>query len=443
MQLHEELQNVLTNLGIAKLNEMQEDAFLTIQKEAEVLLLAPTGSGKTLAFLLPIYTQLKASEKNIQCLILTPSRELAIQIEQVWRKMATGFKVNACYGGHDIAVEIQSLSVPPALLIGTPGRIADHIDRQTFELSNINTLILDEFDKSLALGFHEQMAYICEALPKITQKILVSATGKIKIPDFTGIMRPQILDFTRDNIEESRITLYSVISEAKDKIDSLFHLLCDLGASSSIIFCNHRDATERVSKLLWEKGIENAFFHGGMEQIDREKTLIQFRNGSTHFLVASDLAARGLDINAVKNIIHYHLPFKNEDFVHRNGRTARMNAEGNAYILLHQEEVLPAYLTEMPQEWALQESFQIPKMSEWTTLYISGGKKDKLNKGDILGFLIKTAGLTNEDIGLIEQMDFMSFVAVKKKKLKHILPIIQAEKIKGRKYKIREATLNS
>ena len=442
MLIQENLQLAISNLGIESLNLIQEEALISIQNEAETLLLAPTGSGKTLAFLLPILTKLNHDNKKIQVLILTPSRELAIQIEQVWKKMATGFRVNVCYGGHNMAVEIQNMAEPPALLIGTPGRIADHITRRTFDLTSIHTLVLDEFDKSLTLGFHDQMSYITRNLRKLKSKVLVSATAQVKIPEFAGIMNPRVLDFTTTFEDVSQLKIFTVMSESKDKIDCLFNLVCDLGAVSTIIFCNHREAVERTSSLLWEMGVENAFFHGGMEQIDREKTLIQFRNGSTNFLVASDLAARGLDITAVKNIIHYHLPHKNEDFVHRNGRTARMNAEGSAYIILHAEEKVPDYLNGKWDEYLPQPSATPPKRSLWTTIYIGGGKKDKISKGDVVGFLAKVGNLTKDDIGVIELLDFMTFATVKKAQLKTLLPIIQQAKLKGNKYKIQETALN-
>jgi superfamily II DNA/RNA helicase len=442
MQLQDTFKTILSNVGISALNQIQKDAYTAILQEPEVLLLAPTGSGKTLAFLLPIVAQLKTDEKKVQCLILTPSRELAIQIEQVWKKMATGFKVNACYGGHSVMVEMQNLSEPPALLIGTPGRIADHITRRSFDLSGIYIFVLDEFDKSLALGFHDQMSFITQHLKKIKTKVLVSATDSLRIPDFVKIQKPYVLHFTKGEEEAPALKLHTIFSETKDKIECLFNLLCELGAQSSIIFCNHRDAVERTSQLLWEHGIENAFFHGGMEQIDREKTLIQFRNGSTRFLIASDLAARGLDVADIQNIIHYHLPHKEEDFIHRNGRTARMDATGNAYIILHQDEKIPNYLAKLPEKMVLKTNQTLPARSEWTTLYISGGKKDKLSKGDIVGFLAKIGGLEQTEIGLIAVMDFMSFVAVQKKRLKTVLPILQQAKMKTRKYKIQEAPLN-
>lgn len=432
--------DMLTHLGFTALNTMQEQAFMVIQKESDVLLLAPTGSGKTVAFLLPVLTQLKAEQTGVQCLILTPSRELAIQIESVWKKMATGFKVSTCYGGHSMQAEIQSLSEPPSLLIGTPGRIFDHMTRRSFDLKNIRALVLDEFDKSLTMGFHEQMAFIIERLKHLKKRVLVSATSKIVIPDFTGLKEPKVLDFTEtDDKTTDGLTIKSIISTSKDKIDRLFELLCYLGSEPTIIFCNHREAVERTADLLNKKGIEAAFFHGGMEQADREKTLLQFRNGSIVFLVASDLAARGLDIPEVKNVIHYQLPFKKEDFVHRNGRTARMYAIGTAYLLLHESENVPPYITPTPEILDVPQNNPIPKPSDWVTLYISGGKKDKLSKMDIAGFFMKKGNVERDDLGLITIMDFMSFIAVKKSKVRQLLQLSQNEKMKGAKYKISYA----
>jgi superfamily II DNA/RNA helicase len=437
MKNDEFVPKIISNLGIAALNPMQEEAFTAIQNEPNILLLAPTGSGKTLAFLLPILAQMSVEKTGVQCLILTPSRELAIQIEAVWKKMATGFKVNTCYGGHSMQSEIQSLTEPPALLIGTPGRIFDHLTRRSIDLRSIKTLVLDEFDKSLTMGFHEQMAFIIERLKHLTKRVLVSATDKLVIPDFTGVKDPKTLNFTE--LEEKttdNLTIKSVISVEKDKIERLFELLCFIGSEQTIIFCNHRESVERTAQLLNERGIEAACFHGGMEQADREKTLLQFRNGSIVFLVASDLAARGLDIPEVKHVIHYQLSFKKEEFTHRNGRTARMNAEGTAYLLLHESEPVPKYITPTPDILDVPKNSPIPKSSEWVTLYISGGKKDKISKADIAGFFMRKGDLKQDEVGLITIMDFMSFVAVKKKKAKSLLLLSQNEKMKGAKYKI-------
>jgi superfamily II DNA/RNA helicase len=440
MKNYEISPKMLTDLGIERLNEMQETANQQIQNEKDVLLLAPTGSGKTLGFLIPIFNLLKPTDKGIQCLILTPTRELAIQIEQVWRKMATGFKITTCYGGHSSRVEIQSLAEPPAILIGTPGRISDHINRESIHLEDTRFLVLDEFDKSLSMGFDEEMSFIISHLPALKKRVLVSATVQLEIPEFVGIQQPKILDFTKTEEKTTDgLVLKTIVSKSKDKTETLFQLLCFLGAEPTLIFCNQRETAEQVCKELQEKGIEAAFFHGKLEQLDREKILVNFRNGSTTFLIASDLAARGLDIPSIKNVIHYELPFNNEDFLNRNGRTARMNAEGNAYLLTSQGEPIPAFLDELPTEFKLPKNNSLPKLSEWITLYISGGKKDKLSKIDIVGFLSKKGNLDKNDVGLIEVMDYMSFVAVKKNKVKLFMPLIKNEKMKGQKYKIEIA----
>jgi superfamily II DNA/RNA helicase len=428
---------LLANLGITALNTMQEAALEAIQNDPNVLLLAPTGSGKTLAFLLPILAQLDAETTGVQCLILTPSRELAIQIEAVWKKMATGFKVNTCYGGHAMQTEIQSLVEPPTLLIGTPGRIKDHLTRSSFGLKTIKTLILDEFDKSLTMGFQEQMGFIIDRLGSLQKRVLVSATSNIVVPEFTGVHDPTTLDFTAtENKTTDGLTIKTVYSAEKDKIKRLFELLCYIGSEQTLIFCNHRESVERTADMLNKNGIETDYFHGGIDQTEREKTILQFRNGSTVFLVASDLAARGLDIPEVKHVIHYQLSLKKEEFVHRNGRTARMNAEGTAYLMLQEEESVPDYITPTPDVLDVPTECTIPKSSDWVTVYISGGKKDKISKMDIAGFLMKKADLTKEDVGLITVMDFMSFVAVKKSTVKRVLALSQTERMKGGKYKI-------
>ncbi len=435
-----EIGQTLLNLDIPALNAMQETALPAIQNHPNVILLAPTGSGKTLAFLLPILSRLKPDKPGVQCLILTPTRELAIQIERVWQKMSTGFKVNTCYGGHPMQTEIQNLSQPPALLIGTPGRISEHMHRKTFALKGIKMLVLDEFDKSLSMGFQEQMTEIIKKLRFLERRVLVSATNKPNIPAFTGITDPEILDFyketekTTDGLEIKRI-----IAPAKEKERTLFNLLCFLGDEPTLIFCNQRDTTEVVRDFLAKMGIPSEVFHGGLEQPDREKILVRFRNGSILFLVASDLAARGLDIPEVKNVIHYELPFKHQDLLHRNGRTARMNSEGTAYLITQEGEPIPAYLTELPPVFELPPALHLPKPSPWITLYISGGKKDKLSKIDIVGFFSKKGNLQKDDIGKIEVMDFMSFAAVKKDVVKSLFKAIQSEKMKGKKYKIEVA----
>jgi ATP-dependent RNA helicase DeaD len=431
--------NLLLNLGIESLNEMQEMAQEAILNDANVLLLSPTGSGKTLAFLLPIFKMLQPEINTVQCLILVPSRELGLQIEQVWKKMGTDYKVNVCYGGHSIDTEIKNLSNPPAVLIGTPGRIADHMDRETFKLDTIETLILDEFDKSLQLGFHEQMSFIISRLSKLNKRVLVSATLDIEIPKYTRVVNPTVLDFIPTEEENSNLELKMVVSKEKDKINSLFNLLCSLKSEAAIIFCNHRDAAERISDTLNEKGIYATYYHGGMDQDERERALIQFRNGSVSYLITTDLAARGLDIPEMKHVIHYHLPLKEDEFTHRNGRTARMLASGTAYIVAHESEKKMEYLDYGMAVLNVENATTLPKPPQFQTIYISGGKKNKLNKIDIVGFFSQKGKLEKGDVGLIEVKDFISFAAVKSKKVKELLGNIRDEKMKGKKFKIEVA----
>lgn len=431
--------NILLNLGIENLNEMQEVAQTSILNDTNVLLLSPTGSGKTLAFLLPVFEMLQEEVNAVQCLILVPSRELGLQIEQVWKKMGTNYKVNVCYGGHSIETEIKNLSNPPAVLIGTPGRIADHIDRETFKTDKIETLILDEFDKSLQLGFHEQMSFIIGRLAKLNKRVLVSATSDIEIPKYTRVVHPTVLDFIATEEEKTNLSTQLVISKEKDKLGSLFNLICSLKSESAIIFCNHRDAAERISDTLTEKGIYATYYHGGMDQDERERALIQFRNGSVSYLITTDLAARGLDIPEMKHVIHYHLPSKEDEFTHRNGRTARMLASGTAYVIIHDSEKKLDYIDYGMKVLDVPTATTLPKPPQFQTIYISGGKKTKLNKIDIVGFFSQKGKLEKGDLGLIEVKDFISFAAVKSKKVKDLLHNIRDEKMKGKKFKIEIA----
>ena len=427
---------VLQALQIEHLNMMQQEALQSILDESNILLVSPTGSGKTLAFLLAVFYLLEEEKTNIQCLILLPTRELAIQIEQVWKSMRTGFKVNVCYGGHSIEVETKNLSQAPALLIGTPGRILDHIQRKSFEADGIRILILDEFDKSLEVGFHEEIAAIIAAIPKLEKRILVSATAKMEIPTFTGVKAPRVLDFSLSTAQNEQLIMKLVHSKEKDKFETLFQLLCSLESEPALIFCNHRDATERLAQLLNKAGIITAFYHGGMDQDDRERAITRFRNGSVNYLVATDIAARGLDISAIKHVVHYHLPKLEKEFIHRNGRTARMHASGTSYILLSMEEELPTFIGSDIEIFIPLESAPLPTAPIFQTIYVSGGKKNKLNKTDIVGFFIQKGKLDKSDIQLIEVKDFMSFVAVKKTKIPAFLRAIKEEKMKGKKYKI-------
>lgn len=428
--------SILSNLKIKELNEMQLASLEANKVAQDIILLSATGSGKTLAFLLPVLSNLKKDLKAVQAVIIVPSRELAIQIDDVWRKMQTGFKTTLCYGGHKREIEETNLIEAPAVIIGTPGRLADHLRRNNFSTENITTLVLDEFDKSLELGFLEEMEFVISHFKDLTKRILTSATNLTEIPEFVGLQNPQQLNYLSAEYETaSGLDIKTVFSQQKDKADTLFKLICFLGNRSTIIFCNHRDAVERTRAILQDKGIISVFYHGGMEQQERDAALCKFRNGTANFLVTTDLAARGLDIPNIRNIIHYHLPTSEDIFTHRNGRTARMDASGTAYVIYSADETLPDYI-QASGEQALPESAPLPEKPKWSTLFIAAGKKDKVNKIDIVGFFAQKGQLKKEDIGIIEVKDFFSFVAIKKIKVSEVLQLIKNEKIKNKKVKI-------
>jgi ATP-dependent RNA helicase DeaD len=377
----------------------------------------------------------------VQALVLAPSRELAIQIDEVFRKMGTGYKVVCCYGGHKREIEENSLVQAPALIIGTAGRIADHIRQNNFLLDTITTLVLDEFDKSLELGFKEEMEFIINSLPAIEKRILTSATDA-PVPAFVKFDNAAKVEFLSPLIEKApvdELLVQVVHSPEKDKVETLFRLICQVGNKSIIVFCNHRDSVERTSELLLEKGITNVFYHGGMEQYERESAMCKFKNGTSNVLITTDLASRGLDIPNIKYIVHFHLPPTPDVYTHRNGRTARMDAGGKSVLILSKEEKLPDYITEEVIELPLNERIELPEKPKWTTLFFAAGKKDKLNKIDIVGFLSKVGQLNKEDIGLVEVKDFSSFVAVRKLQVNALMEKIKDEKVKGKKIKIAVA----
>lgn len=432
------IKKILNQLNISALNEMQEAFIEAAEKDGDLILLSATGSGKTLAFLIPVLKKLDPNLSHTQAMIITPSRELALQVEKVFKSLQSGFKVTCCYGGHLRETEERNLVEAPALIIGTPGRLADHIRRENIKTEHIETLVLDEFDKSLELGFQDEICFVTGSLKSLKKRILTSATDMEKIPGFLGMDNPEKLNFLSGEQPEA-LAIQFVKADDKDKIQTLFNLVCLLGNRPTIIFCNHREAVNRVSDLLKDKGIVNVFYHGALEQQEREAALSKFRNGSSNILVTTDLASRGLDIPHIRYIVHYHIPLTEEAFTHRNGRTARMDASGTAILILSPEERLPSYVSGDIQEITIPDNIEIPEKPKWSTLYISAGKKDKVNKIDIVGFFSNKGELKKEDIGLIDVSDFFSFVAIRKSKVSKVLQLIKDQKIKNKKVRISVA----
>lgn len=427
-----DIKTTLHKLSIDQLNPMQEEAGLAITHGDNVLLLSPTGSGKTLAFLMPLMLALKPGNHGVQVLVLAPSRELAIQIETVARSMATGHKVNVIYGGRPIKKDFQDLATLPALLIGTPGRIADHLRRGTVDGKTIHTLVLDEYDKSLEIGFEDEMSELYGFLPELHRRVLTSATMGVDIPDWLGIDQPLMIDYLSDGV--STLEVQRVVSSQKDKLDRLYDLLCHLGSQRGIIFLNYKDSIQRTSDYLRERGIDHGVFYGGLDQHDRERALLQFRNGSHRVLLATDLAARGIDVPELDYIIHYHLPLKAEEFTHRNGRTARMHQEGTAYVLHWSDDVLPDFVPTVDE--LVIDSVDPPPSTSWQTIFISGGRQDKISKGDIVGFLIKVGGLASNELGLITLKQDCAFVAVDASRAAEVVDKLNDQRVKKRKVRV-------
>ena len=428
---------LLANLKIDALNPMQVATTETLTTQDKLVLLSDTGSGKTLAYLLPLLHSINPSLESTQALILVPSRELALQVESVLKQMQTGLKVTPCYGGHKREIEENNLVQAPAIIIATAGRMADHLRRGNIKPESIRFLVLDEFDKMLELGFLEEMEYILQSLPSVNKRILTSATDAVERPPFVLMEDAVTLNYLSDTPKSAEVLSIRVIeSREKDKLDTLLQLLCFLGNTSTIVFCNHRDAVERTSQYLLDKGVLNVFYHGGMEQHDREVALCKFRNGSSDILVTTDLASRGLDIANIRSVVHYHLPNDEQAFIHRNGRTARMDATGNVYLIIGPEESVPAYTSANAESFELPENVSIPEKPKWSTLFIAAGKKDKVNKIEIKSFLSNKGRLKKDEIGLVEIKDFAAFAALCKSKIGQLVEFLKNEKIKNKKVKI-------
>ena len=426
-------QDILSKLQIEELNQMQKEAIATINKNDNVILLSPTGTGKTLAFSLPLLELLDPNLEEVQALILVPSRELAIQIEQVIRSMGSGFKVNAVYGGRPMSKDKIELKHIPAILIGTPGRISDHFANDRFSKEHIKTLILDEFDKSLEVGFEYEMRNIINQL-SLNKRILTSATQGVEIPDFVGLSKPNTVNYLK--AVTSKLQIRTVLSPAKNKLNTLLHLLNHLGNKQGIVFCNLKDSINNVSTFLESKNIKHGCFSGGMEQKDRERSLIKFRNGTNQLLIATDLAARGIDVPEMSFIIHYELPQAIEEFTHRNGRTARVSAEGTAFVLKWKDERLPDFIKHADLQDISKQAERSPVF--WETLFISGGRKDKISKGDIAGLFIKQGKLSKDQLGDIELKQDCAFVAVPSTLTAELIEKLNNSRLKKKKVRIYE-----
>jgi len=427
------LDKVLTKMGISELNTMQQDAMSHILRgRNDVVVLSPTGTGKTLAYLLPLVQMLDAQKDAVQALVVVPGRELALQSAMVQSSMGSGIRSQACYGGRTAMDEHKLIKKNhPQLVFGTPGRLNDHLDKGNIEAHLIKYIVIDEFDKCLEMGFQDEMSRLLSKLPVLERRFLLSATDTDIIPRFVEMGRTDRLDYLVDEEPlNDRVEVYSVQSPVKDKLDTLAQLLKSLGEAQSIVFLNYRDSVERTDLFLRKQGFVTSAFHGGLEQRQREDAIYKFSNGSATVLVSTDLASRGLDIPQIDNIIHYHLPTNEESMVHRIGRTARWDQMGRTFFLMGPEEHIPEFVESLALVYELSTDKPVPQ-PRMATLYIGKGKKDKISKGDIVGFLCKKGGLETGDIGRIDVSDRYAYVSVKREKLQQVVRLTSGEKIKG------------
>lgn len=429
-----DLEKILSKLKIDALNNMQEEAMnAVLHTNKDVVVLSPTGSGKTLAYLLPLVSMIDATKDELQAVVIVPGRELAIQSDDVCRSMGSGIRSMALYGGRAAMDEHrQIMKVRPQVVFATPGRLNDHIDKENISVDSVKWLVIDEFDKCLRMGFHKEMSAAIERLSYVERRILLSATDAEEIPSFVRMGRTVRVDFLTDDEQvPDRINLFTVKSPDKDKLETLNRLLCSFGDAGTIVFLNFRDSVERTAEFLRGKGFTVSEFHGGKDQKEREDAIYKFSNGSANVLVGTDLASRGLDMPDVDNIIHYHMPVGEEEYVHRVGRTARWDARGRAFFLLGPDETLPEYVKEKPEEYVLPAETSAPPQPRMVTLYIGKGKKDKISKGDVVGFLCKTGGASGSEIGRIDVNDRYTYVAVSRESWRNVVKKASGQKLKG------------
>jgi superfamily II DNA/RNA helicase len=415
-----------------KLLPLQEKTIKAVEKSNKIQLYAPTGSGKTIAFWCALLEAKKRYSWN-KVLVIVPTRELAVQIGEVFAQLKTGMKSIVCYGGHSFKSELNSIQAEPEVIIGTPGRIADHIRRESFYPKEMNALIIDEVDKVLELGFKKEVNAIKEAIGKLNFYMEVSATMQNTLGD------EELVRVEGEKQTAPQITYYALqVTEESHKAETVLNVLNQLPPASTFVFLNHREAVDRIADYLSHKGLPVTIYHGGLDQIERERNLIRFRNGTAPIMVVTDLAARGLDVADVQYIFHYQFPNDEPSFIHRNGRTARMGATGAVFVVQDEKD-----LTQISYLKGLSVKKYKPsnQLTDWNTnkvtLSFSAGKKDKVNKIDLLGFLTKECHIPATEIGKIDTYDHFSYVAISEDYLDAVINRKTKPKIKKSTVKIR------
>lgn len=445
------LEAVVKSSSISALNPMQEA--VNVSSAHKIILLSPTGSGKTIAFSLFLFRHIDVKDtEGLQAIVIAPSRELVRQSFDVIRPIVAriGVKVLALYGGNSFSTEEASLRGQiPSLVVATPGRLLDHLRRGTLGLSSVRTVVLDEYDKILDLGFHDEMRNIFSHLAQqvhgktnrssgrqdpvlVPDNIMVtSATQLSEFPDFINIADAEIIDFTEHKKVESRLRVMNVPSFSKDKLETLAALVRSVAKNGPIIvFVNHRESAERVASYLKTQKISVSLYHGGLDQRQREIALARFDSRAAKVLVATDLAGRGIDIDGVASVIHYHPAADREIWTHRNGRTARIDNSGDIYVITHPEENIPDFVS-FDNDFYPDNTATGPVRADFRLIYFDRGKRDKISRGDIAGFIMKKVGVPPSDVGRISLGNDYALAAVSSKYAAAVIESAKTEKVKN------------
>ncbi|WP_426491760.1 DEAD/DEAH box helicase [Hymenobacter sp. 102] len=451
------------DLGLAPellqaLNELEFQAPTAVQEQVipmalagqDVVGQAPTGSGKTAAYGLSVLQQLDVKTDAVQMLVLVPARELALQVRDALKKLGKylpNLRVAAFYGGHAFREESASLTQAPHVVVATPGRFLDHLERRSIIPNNLKVLVLDEADKLLELGFQDELVEIVKRLPRRRQTLLFSATMSDKVLELIrkNLTRPRVVNAGEDTDElPENLKLVGHIGLLEKKPAALLHLLNKPETGRALIFCNTRERCMELTRFLVGRGVAAEVLHGKMPQPERDKALLKLRNGSSQVLVATDVAARGIDVTQLDTVVQYDAPDKADAFQHRAGRTARAGAEGTAHILVTDKEL--AHVKKWPVaagiEWQQMHAPKLPPAApkaprpENVTLHVSAGKKDKVSAHDLVGAFVNVGGVAREEVGHIEVFDYYSYVAVPRQQAQEVAERLAGAKVKGKKVRV-------
>ncbi len=434
------LLETLSTLGFTAMTEIQEKAINPILDGSDILAQSKTGSGKTLAFGLPCVMNTNTNNYKPQTIIITPTRELADQIAVELRRVAAykpNLKILTLYGGVPLRAQADSLAKGAHILIGTPGRIQDHLAKETLTLESIKTLVLDEADRMLDMGFYDEIVKIGSNMPRGKQTLLFSATFPANIEKLAKALLKQPITIKVDTvIEENKID--ALVYETSDKFKTLGTLIQSYKPESLLIFCNTKVEVMALTDKLLKLGHATIDIHGDLDQRDRNESVIAFANGSKRIMVATDVASRGLDIKDIELVINYDLPFDAEVYTHRIGRTGRADATGTAISLFSpKDREKCAYVLEKAKKTALKDlrvDAKFKMVSEYDTLCLNGGKKTKLRAGDIIGTFCKEIGIENRLIGKINITDTKSYIALHHTVVDKVFKALKKVKIKKKKY---------